>query len=1035
MTSLDAGCDESARDIAPAGRGSVVFNAMDIVVRTTHGDADIAIVTHDAATTLGEVIEAVTGQAVPRLALVDGRAVDCATPLDDAGLVIGSIVTTEPTIDSPVSSTDVQIVQIAGHGAGRRTRLGPGRYRVGPGRRVHGDELAHGPVEHPALEVVVESTTTGSRTTIIPAGPDVELAGNLLTAPTRWTDEVVTIGPRAFRLESPGAPNPLPPDAERSTPVRRSRPDRHGIVPFSRAPRRRDAQPRSPVVDAVRDATERASSLWERRPDHADAYSLTFGVLTEPVDDSSPEPQVATVELGDGGGVAVVGSERFRSALARTLIIEAVTLHGPADLDLVVLTSSDRIADWEWAKWLPHLRLDGRPAIWSSPSDLTRWAQDPMPRSHLTFVVLDDPELWSRRGSPLGAMVTGSPGPRRWIALCEHAAEAPAVCSSMISETSSGLGRLQRFTSGRDLDGVRIALTEAATAERVARGLAPLDDIEVPTSEPASDHDDPTDLGELIGVHTTDDIRHRWTARQPSTTCAIGRGDHQPFEIPTDDDIVVIVGASLTDAFDVAATFILAQCTDRSPDALWIAPLALAQSDRSALLWSLPHATDPHEFTTSIDVRRLLARVQAVLADASGPDRVLIVLEERRLVASSLDGSMVTALADGARAIAGLGLLIVTDRPRHAGDDPAADTTIVVDPAMHTETHRRRSATRIDRDGHRSAPFATLARRKSSQTTLELHAATIGRPLSPLERRLEQRADASSTPDPSFAAIIERLRDAVAQQPTGEDRPRRTVVPTPLPTHIDLETLFADTPGDGVPVGRVDDPSTGGLAPRWWTPGDGSVLALGSRRSGVEQILSTIALGLIDRFAPDDVRLVVIEPSVTRRRALRSGDPAPTVRAPDRADEIRQTIDEIDNELNAELDRRADDGPQVHRPRLVVIVGDLAQLRGSTADIALVERLDATLAAAGPADSGVDVVAYSGDLSGAGPFAACAAHRIVGVSSAPADLTALGVLDIEELEGIVGRCRWFPDDDLVQLAMPDAVVETLLVRRSDGGAS
>ena len=45
--------------------GSVVFTAMDIVVRTPHGDADVSIASRAPTTTLGEVVAAVTGQAVP----------------------------------------------------------------------------------------------------------------------------------------------------------------------------------------------------------------------------------------------------------------------------------------------------------------------------------------------------------------------------------------------------------------------------------------------------------------------------------------------------------------------------------------------------------------------------------------------------------------------------------------------------------------------------------------------------------------------------------------------------------------------------------------------------------------------------------------------------------------------------------------------------------------------------------------------------------------------------------------------------------
>ena len=56
-------------------------------MRTPHGDADVSIVSAPAGTTLGDVVAAVTGQAVPRLVQVDDHVVDATTPLDDAGLL------------------------------------------------------------------------------------------------------------------------------------------------------------------------------------------------------------------------------------------------------------------------------------------------------------------------------------------------------------------------------------------------------------------------------------------------------------------------------------------------------------------------------------------------------------------------------------------------------------------------------------------------------------------------------------------------------------------------------------------------------------------------------------------------------------------------------------------------------------------------------------------------------------------------------------------------------------------------------------
>ncbi len=142
-------------------------------MRTPHGDADVSIVSCPPATTLGDVVNTATGQAVPRLVQVDDRVLDATTPLDDARLLLGSVVTSEPVTAPTGSDADVDLVQIAGHGAGRVSRLGPGRYRVGPGRRSSADELAVAPVEHAMFELVIESTTAASDVSVL--DPDADL--------------------------------------------------------------------------------------------------------------------------------------------------------------------------------------------------------------------------------------------------------------------------------------------------------------------------------------------------------------------------------------------------------------------------------------------------------------------------------------------------------------------------------------------------------------------------------------------------------------------------------------------------------------------------------------------------------------------------------------------------------------------------------------------------------------------------------------------------------------------------------------------
>ena len=535
---------------------------MDIVVRTPHGDADVSIVATTATTTLGDVISTITGQAVPRLALIDGRPVDASTLLDDAGLVRGAVVTTEPARPAAVTNGEIEVAQIAGPGAGRIVRLGPGRYRFGPGRRSNADELDSAPVEQAMFEVIVDPTATSTDVTVVSEAADVAFDGTPVDEPTRWRDRsTLTVGSRAFQVEVPAAADPT-----RSL----SQPNSDGTVEFSRPPRRRSAPERRPVVDALRDATVAAPTLWERRPDHRDAFVLPFGVEVG-------SSGITTVDLGAERALAIAGSEDVRSALARTLVVEAVTLHGPADLDIVVLTSPDRVAAWDWAKWLPHVGLDGPPAIWSSAHHIERWvtltreraesSTTPRLGAHLTIAVVDDPELWNRRDAPLRPILSRPPDGLRLLALCDDVARAPAVCTTLIAETGDGQMRLHSFTKDGDIDGIRPALTEVVVAARIAQSLAPLADVDLPASAPpTSAPTERLELAELIGLTSPADVVVRWHDHVVRSTAPIGRSDDLDVELDLTDDVTVVVGSSMGDALDVAATWLLAQCVDRSPE-------------------------------------------------------------------------------------------------------------------------------------------------------------------------------------------------------------------------------------------------------------------------------------------------------------------------------------------------------------------------------------------------------------------------------------------------------------------------------------
>jgi S-DNA-T family DNA segregation ATPase FtsK/SpoIIIE len=62
----------------------------------------------------------------------------------------------------------------------------------------------------------------------------------------------------------------------------------------------------------------------------------------------------AAVDLRAFARIEVCGPGDEARSLARSMICSAATFHSPEHLVIAVLASKDRLAEWDWVKWLPH---------------------------------------------------------------------------------------------------------------------------------------------------------------------------------------------------------------------------------------------------------------------------------------------------------------------------------------------------------------------------------------------------------------------------------------------------------------------------------------------------------------------------------------------------------------------------------------------------------------------------------------------------------------------------------------------------------
>ncbi|MFF9058389.1 type VII secretion protein EccCa [Streptomyces sp. NPDC014882] len=154
--------------------------------------------------------------------------------------------------------------------------------------------------------------------------------------------------------------------------------------------RLRDAERElNPPPDALYDLVGDPARLWERRRQDADFLRVRVGLgdvpVQEPVVQQSgaggvltpPDPFMLnearalqrrfataadvplTVPLDRAGNVSVVGDREDVLRVARALLVQTAVTHAPDDVGLALAVPGERIAAWEWAKWLPHV-LDPR---------------------------------------------------------------------------------------------------------------------------------------------------------------------------------------------------------------------------------------------------------------------------------------------------------------------------------------------------------------------------------------------------------------------------------------------------------------------------------------------------------------------------------------------------------------------------------------------------------------------------------------------------------------------------------------------------
>lgn len=305
----------------------------------------------------------------------------------------------------------------------------------------------------------------------------------------------------------------------------------------------RELERREALYPSVRTCVEAAFGLgpllWSRRPEHPEFLHVRLGTgsihpaarFAERRGGGRPEltasvsaltaryrrldgaPVVA--DLASVGGVGIVGPAGMRESVARAVVTQVATLHSPAEVCVVGLTSTINKAHWDWLEWLPHTssphsplagahlaaeagsgqvlmdHLDelvaartaanGSPARPRHRGPLQREETTTAPVTPSVLVVVHDPVVdparltsIAERGPDAGVHVL-------WVA--ERHQLLPAACRTYLDLGDGSSAVIGMVRSEQTIDSVSTESIDVATATDVARRLAPVVDSSVPVSD------------------------------------------------------------------------------------------------------------------------------------------------------------------------------------------------------------------------------------------------------------------------------------------------------------------------------------------------------------------------------------------------------------------------------------------------------------------------------------------------------------------------------------------------------------------------
>ena len=644
------------------------------------------------------------------------------------------------------------------------------------------------------------------------------------------------------------------------------------------------------------------SLLWERRRNHADFMRLAVGSGCVGWDVPVSDPDGGAidvvaeyetlhnvpiaVDLRAGSIVGVAGTRDHALAIVRQMVLQAVVSHGPADLAVTI--STERAADWDWAKWLPHLLIDtaGRRRIATDSVEIAAVVaqlEAEVDEGRLHLLVVDLPDLALPERAPIRrAMQSGAVAA---IALATRTTELPSLSTTVILAQD-------QHSHIRHADGSVDVFTpwtaSCGTARRAARILARVDDPEAATAGaglPAA-----VALVGVLGLEPdpADSIRARWRAPgRTATAIGIAADGELTLDLVADGPHALLAGTTGAGKSELLRSLVAGLAVNVSPTALNLVLVDYKGGSAFDACADLPHTvgvvTDLDDHLASralICLEAELRRREQLLRSHGASDiaelgsvgilpRLLVVVDEFAALAKELPQFM-DALVGAAQRGRSLGvhLLLATQRPAGVvGDNIKANTNLrialrVQDASESVDVIGRPTAASIPR----SLPGRGLARRGPGDVVEFQVAHVSGHDLGRKEAQVvvqpfvfahEQplpapTAEPASTGPSDLDRIVAACKQVARELSLAKPR-------SPWPDPLPERAVRGPAPEQRSVFALADEPYRQRVVSVEWDPAMGSMLFYGLPGSGTTTAVASLAMALATGHKPGRLHMYVLD--------------------------------------------------------------------------------------------------------------------------------------------------------------------------------